>query len=596
MVLFLDRNGLVLEANHGARLLLGEAPDLATIFPELSDEECAHALGEAAERGVFPLETWALRHDGRRFRADAVLSPLDNGELLLVLRDISRRRSEQEREARRLQQSATVNAFAQRATHEVTPEAIAEAAVEHIATAVMADYMEILELHGERLETAYAFGWGPGSRPEGNVDVAAPTIYGEAMAGRDTVARELRESDLEHAPHLRTLGMRYGIAVAKRLGDHVCVAAAFARSPIPAEDLHPFQSITAMCEAVYARRLAERQLAERDHTVSMILDQLPAVLTTFDRDLRVTTVQGAGLRDVGHADFLRAVRDGPGDPAAQAFEAALRGESGSFSATWRGRYYENRVEPLRNAAGDIVGAMNLGLDLTERVANEQALAASREELRRLSARLNQLQEEERRRIAHELHDELGQRLTALRMEASLLPRKMGKRAARAATDAVAAMLELIDETIVTVRRVATELRPPILDDFGFRAVLELELSALQKRSGIDYEIHFAPDDLHVDREHATTLYRIVQESLTNVARHAGATYVRVSLERRNGDFVLRIEDDGRGITEEERTSSGSLGLLGIRERAYAHGGEARIGARERGGTLVEVRLPAGGER
>ena len=271
-------------------------------------------------------------------------------------------------------------------------------------------------------------------------------------------------------------------------------------------------------------------------------------------------------------------------------------QSASFSSVWRDRYYENRVEPLRNAAGEIVGVMNLGVDMTERTLDVKALAASREELRRLSARLNKLQEEERRRIAHELHDELGQRLTALRMETSLLPHKLGKRAGAAASEAIASMIDLIDGTIDTVRRVATELRPPILDDFGFRAALELELAALQKRSGIGYDIDFAPGDLHVDGDRATTLYRIVQESLTNVARHAGATYVRVSLTQQNHSIVLRIADDGRGITAGERTGSGSLGLLGIRERAHSHGGEADIRPGKRGGTVVEMRLPAAERR
>ena len=439
-MIFLRRDGRVQEVNRGAELLLGRPADLAALFPDLGDDDRAHALREASANGVFPFEAQAVHADGRQFWAAAVLSRLADGELVLMLRDASRRRSEQQRE----------------------------------------------------LET-------------------------------------------------------------------------------------------------------------RDQTVSMILDQMPCILSTFDRELRFTSLKGAGLRAIDNmqteliGQSVITVLSGE-ETAVQAFDAALRGESASFSAVWRGRHYENRVEPLRNAAAEIVGVMNLGLDMTERVLDEQALAASREELRRLSAHLNDLQEEERRRIAHELHDELGQRLTALRMEASLLPHKVGKRAAAAAADAIASMIELIDGTIDTVRRVATELRPPILDDFGFRAAVELELSALRKRSGIGYDVDFTPSDVHVDRGRATTLYRIVQESLTNVARHAGATYVHISLAQQQDSLVLRIADDGRGITAVERTGSASLGLLGIRERAYSHGGEADIRVGERGGTVVEVRLPAGERR
>lgn len=439
-MIFVGRDGRVQEANRGAELLLGRPTALSAIVPDLSDDEVAHALREAATNGVFTTEAQAAHTDGRRFWARVVLSRLSDGQLVLLLRDASQSRDEQQRE-----------------------------------------------------------------------------------------------------------------------------------------------------------------LAARDQTVSMLLDQMPAILSTFDRDLRFTSLRGAGLRAVPSIQteligqnvltVLSHVKT-----AAPAFHAALRGESASFSSVFRDRHYENRVEPLRNAAAEIVGVVNLGVDMTERVLNEKALTASREELRRLSARLNALQEEERRRIAHELHDELGQRLTALRMEASLLPHKLGKRAGAAASEAIASMIDLIDGTIHTVRRVATELRPPILDDFGFRAAVELELSALQKRSGIGYDIDFTPGDLHVDRDRTTTLYRIVQESLTNVARHSGATYVRVSLAQHDGSIVLRIADDGRGITAAERTGSASLGLLGIRERAHSHGGEADIRAGERGGTVVEVRLPVGEHR
>ncbi|HEX8616440.1 MAG TPA: ATP-binding protein, partial [Thermoanaerobaculia bacterium] len=161
----------------------------------------------------------------------------------------------------------------------------------------------------------------------------------------------------------------------------------------------------------------------------------------------------------------------------------------------------------------------------------------------------------------------------------------------AASAAIESMIALIDETIVTVRRVATELRPAILDDFGFRAALELELAGLQKRSGVKHSIHFSPPGLEIDREHATTLYRIVQESLTNVARHAGATFVSVSVDLHGDSIVLEIADNGRGISPDELSHSSSLGIIGIRERAFEHGGDADVRRGADGGTVVSVRLP-----
>lgn len=608
-VLFIGDDCRVLDANRGARLLLGASQDEAVALDlhallNFSDSGCEAALREAATTGRFTAELWCTRLDGSRFWGDVELAPIyaENGvvrELVLVLRDASRRRSEQERERRRLRQSVAVSACAQRATHELTAEAVAAAAVEHVAASIEGAYVELAgPTDGGALVTTHTFG-SRKIRGPAEIDAAPGTIYAEARGQREVVLRALTEHDLDHAPHLRELGMRWGAALAMRRDQATCVLAAFSKTEIGEEDLYPLRSIASICEAVTARRIAERKLAAHDHTLTMILDQMPAILSTFDRELRFTSVQGAGLRALEglDTDIIGQSIDSvtrPDGPARPAFQAAVEGKSSSFRAVWNGRYYENRVEPLRDTNGEIVGGMNLGMDMTERVRNEEALGASREELRRLSARLTQLQEEERRRIAHELHDELGQRLTALRMETSLLPHKLGRRGTRAASEAIASMIELIDETIVTVRRVSTELRPPILDDFGLRAALEIELGSLQKRSGIDFAIHVAPDDLRVGRDHATTLYRIVQESLTNVARHAGATFVRVSLEQHDDALVLEIADDGRGITRDELASGSSLGLLGIRERAHAHGGTAEIRAREEGGTVVSVRLPAGG--
>ncbi|HYO75664.1 MAG TPA: PAS domain S-box protein, partial [Thermoanaerobaculia bacterium] len=541
-VLFLDAESRILNANRGAELLLGWSIDQlrgmslgSIIDPDWLVEEARIT------------EALCARRDGSRFWADVVLTPIHslNGALtgsVVVLRDITRRKSDHERERRRLQQSAAVTAFAQRATRELTEHAVAEAAVEHVAAAMQVDYTELLRPvpGAAQLQATHAFGWGRTSTP-GAILRDAPTVYAEALRG-EVVVRPLNQHDLEHAPHLHNLGVSWAAVVMLRIDGQPCTLGAFARSAISESDIYPLQAIAAMTEAIAARRVAEQQLAERDRTLRMILDQMPAVIWTVDRDFRFMTTKGAGLKEldsvpdrvVGMSLFDMVETD---SPAHRAVLRAFEGQSSSYSGEYRTRAYDNRVEPLRDVHGNIVGAMNLAFDITERRRDDEALSSSREELRRLSPRLNMLQEEERRRIAHELHDELGQRLTALRMETSLLPHKLGKRGTRAASDAIASMIELIDETIVTVRRVATELRPAILDDFGFRAALELELAALQKRSGINYSIRFVPEHLTVDRDMATTLYRIVQESLTNVARHAQASTVRVGVEQHD-DWIV----------------------------------------------------------
>jgi PAS domain S-box-containing protein len=601
-ILFLDRDMNIADANRGAELLLGWSAE------ELRQRGLSSILETALLDPEQPVsESWCLQRDGRRFWAEAVLTPVHDlqGALtgaVLLLRDVTTRKREHERERRRSQQGAAVTAFAQRATREISPDAVVEAAVEHAAAALQADYTEILgrSAGGRELEAVQAFGWGRTFHPAARVDPEAPTIYAEALAQRGVVMRELRASDFQHAPHLRDIGATWGAVMALRMDGELTTLGAFARNAFTEADIYPLQSIGTMSEAIAARRIAEQQLAQRDRTLSLTLDQMPAILSTFDRNLRFTSVRGAGLpllrggRSELEGRTLTEVIGGSGGLAYGAIQAALAGKSSSYVNTFSGRSYDNHVEPLRDPEGEIVGAVNLGIDVTDRRRDEEALSSSREELRRLSARLNALQEEERRRIAHELHDELGQRLTALRMEASLLPHKLGRRGTPAAAAAIEGMISLIDETIVTVRRVATELRPAILDDFGCRAAIELELAALKKRAGIDYALQFNPEELPIRGELATVIYRIVQESLTNVARHAQATFVDVSVSLDGSWIVVEIADNGRGITEAELAGSSALGLLGIRERAYAHGGDADVHASTEGGTVVSVRLPAGG--
>ncbi|HEX8617258.1 MAG TPA: PAS domain S-box protein, partial [Thermoanaerobaculia bacterium] len=420
-VLFVGTHGRVVDANRGAELLLDRSTDeiIEADIRTLLEVDPA-ALTEPNVQPHFGTETLCRKRDGSRFWADVVIAPIRAAsgtvtDYVLLLRDVSRRKREYERERQRMQQSAAVAAFAQRATREATPEAVVETAVEHLAAAMQVDYTEVLTpvAGGARLSSAHAFTWE--AAPELGVIVdPAGTIYADALAQRAPVVRELHAGDYAAAPHLRTLGLRWGAAIAMGPENARCTMSAFSQTAIAESDMYPLQSIATISEAIIARRRAEFDLAERDRTLTMILDQMPAVLSTFDRQFRFSSVQGAGLRLLaGRRDSkdLTLFDIAPhGSPAHLAIEGALRGESSSYVGEYLDRLYENRVEPLRNSDGEIEGAVNLGIDITERRRDEEALRASREELRRLSARLNKLQEEERRRIAHELHDELGQRL------------------------------------------------------------------------------------------------------------------------------------------------------------------------------------------
>ncbi|MBS1253062.1 MAG: Oxygen sensor histidine kinase NreB [Anaerolineales bacterium] len=229
-------------------------------------------------------------------------------------------------------------------------------------------------------------------------------------------------------------------------------------------------------------------------------------------------------------------------------------------------------------------------DISDRKAKEDKLRHSREQLRELSARLLSIREEERTRISRAIHDELGQALTGLKMDVAWLQRHLDEDRSTL-LHKTKAMSELIDTTIQTVRRISTELRPAILDDMGLVPALEWQLQEFQARTGIQCRLVCTVEETTLDADGCTTAFRILQEALTNVARHAAATQVEAQLEETAGHLTLRVQDNGRGITEREIDDPQSIGLLGMRERALSHGGEVEIDGTAGKGTTVTARLP-----
>lgn len=230
-------------------------------------------------------------------------------------------------------------------------------------------------------------------------------------------------------------------------------------------------------------------------------------------------------------------------------------------------------------------------DITRRKQAEEALARSHEELRQLSSVLHEAREAERLRVARELHDELAQWLTAIKMDvswlASRLPQDPPQLAAR-----VEKLKGAVDTTVASVRRIASDLRPVMLDDLGLAAALEGLLHEMSQRTGIVVSLEAADGTLDFGEPLASSLYRMAQEALTNVARHAEASEVEVTVVVGDDDrLVLTVRDNGKGYDEVVAARRKSYGVLGIRERAYTLGGTARIERIETGGTLVEIVIP-----
>jgi PAS domain S-box-containing protein len=231
-------------------------------------------------------------------------------------------------------------------------------------------------------------------------------------------------------------------------------------------------------------------------------------------------------------------------------------------------------------------------DITRRKQFEDALKASQQELRELSARVLEAREEEKAHIARELHDELGQLLTALKMDLGWLRERLPVDAELAAR--AAEMGALLDRTVGSTRRISADLRPLMLDDLGLADAVAWLVEDFARRSGVGCRIEVSEDLQGASKAVATAVYRAVQESLTNVARHSGARNAWVMLDATDGVVHVEIEDDGRGIAPEDLAKARSLGLKGMRERIAFLGGSLDIGRAPRGGTRLKLTVPLRG--
>lgn len=268
---------------------------------------------------------------------------------------------------------------------------------------------------------------------------------------------------------------------------------------------------------------------------------------------------------------------------------------------------EVAIETLKQGATDYVlkhrlsrlvpsvqRALREAAERRERRRAEEQLRESHEQLRALSGYLQHVREEERIRIAREVHDELGQALTGLKLQLAWLCGRLPV-AQKSLCVKTKSMSERIDETIQTVRRIATELRPAVLDSAGLLAALEWQARQFEAQTGIRCQVTATGRETLGNQDLNTAFFRIFQETLTNVMRHAQATKVEVRFTERGHFLVLEVKDNGRGISDAEIRHPQSVGLLGMRERAALFGGEVRLHGRPGRGTTVCVRLPCPGK-
>lgn len=346
------------------------------------------------------------------------------------------------------------------------------------------------------------------------------------------------------------------------------------------------------------RRQAEKQIEHEKVISDSIINGLPGVFYLYDRSGRflrwnrnfemVTGYSSDEIREMHPLDFFRGDnRAIVAEKIGEVFKAGSAEVTAYFTSKSGALipYYFNGTKVIFDNVEYLIG---MGIDITPKVRAENELLERTEEIQRLTGYLQNIREEERTRISREIHDVIGQQLTAMKMDASWIRKRSED---STITDRLSGMIALIDETIKTVRRISSELRPVMLDDFGLVSALEWQASEFQRNTGIrtTFINHLAEDDLEISL--ATNIFRVFQEALTNIARHSGATEVEAVLDRQNNFLRLTIRDNGVGFNEQDVKRKKSLGLLGMKERARMYDGQLVVAPNEPSGTVIILSIP-----
>ena len=397
----------------------------------------------------------------------------------------------------------------------------------------------------------------------------------------------------------------------------LCLAAGLAGVPVPRAWLIAGWAAGACAGAIALwrlvreareRALADRELDHREVRLRGILDSAMDAIITVDEGQRVVLFNNAAEAMFGWSraeaiglplasfipDRFRAAHGGHVRRFGDSADAASRRMGGSLRIV-TGLCKNGEEFPIDASISKTEESGRrfytvILRDITARLAAEDALRHSKDELQALGAAAHMTREQEKSRIARELHDELGQLLTMLQMDVVWCKEKLphGNDALEAR---LARMEGLLKSTIAATRRIASDLRPLMLDDLGLVPSLEWLVENFSQRTGIACKLTLAERDLAVPKAHASAIFRIVQESLTNIAKHARAAHAEVAVIDGDDDVVVRGADDGIGFSPSAPRKPNSFGLFGLRERASLMGGEATITSAPGAGTTVEVHIP-----
>jgi PAS domain S-box-containing protein len=353
---------------------------------------------------------------------------------------------------------------------------------------------------------------------------------------------------------------------------------------------------------VLQRNRAAEALRDSAERYQRLVELVPDAIW-IEREGRIAFVNRACLQLLGADSVAQLLGRSPLDFIHPDFHSlAISRRKRLLADPQRNLYIEKKIVPLHGEPKDVevaetsfhdeggIAMLAVLRDITERKADEHELRESREQLRQLSAALQAAREEEQARIARELHDELGQALTALKMDVAAIVGEL-QPDQLASINRANDMARLLETTVASVRRIATQLRPLMLDDLGLLPTIGWLVNDFSKRTGIAVALSLPDPETDIDPQVSTVVFRVLQESLTNVARHAGATQVKIALTCSSADMRLSVSDNGSGFDGSEVRTAKTFGLLGMRERAGMVGGMLTVDSEPGSGTSIDMVVP-----
>jgi PAS domain S-box-containing protein len=572
----IDREAKITFANPCLADILGyavpevEGKNLSAFVDEHSLEKMNHKLKRCALGAQDQFDLEFLKRDGGQIYTSLSIAPLfdDRGNYhgaLVSVADISRRKRSEDALRERLKEMTCLYSVRRDMQEPLTVDELCQRIVEHLIPAMQF--------------------------PE----ITVPVI--ELESRRFTISEYTPQLSHYITAEIRVAGQKHGRMWIYYRNDKPFI--------LP-EEQDLLDSIADRLGLWIDRNRADLALQQALRQLNLHLDNSPLAVVEADREFRIIRWTGTAQQIFGwtaaemmgkHLADLFWVYDEDRSAVERIMSDMQQGQN--FSNIHRNRNIHKDGSIVQcewyntatyDPSGQLVSVLSQALDVTERNQARRELEQSREQLRALSQYLQSVREEERTFMAREIHDELGQALTATKMDLTWISKHLSPKQTLLA-EKIAILSNLIDATIQTVRRVATELRPGMLDDLGLVPALEWQIQEFSRRTGIRYQLDLGEDLRPLERDVVTVLFRIFQETLTNITRHAQATEVKVRLIDAPDQVTLIIQDNGRGIQSAEMNNPRSLGLLGMRERALSVGGTLTIQGALQEGTCVTVSVP-----